>query len=213
MDYQGNAMKQKFFINTHKGFTFLAILGMMMYFNQWDNITAWLYLALHGTYGLLWVLKSRVFPDRQWESKTSPAYAVVIWSSLSLYWIAGFIITSRSIQAPGWLLGLCVSMYGVGVFLHFASDMQKYIELKYNPGQLITDGLFRQSRNINYFGELLIYLGFGLLAMHWLPILVILLFITFFWVPNMIKKDMSLARYPQFAEYKRKSKLFFPFLF
>jgi steroid 5-alpha reductase family enzyme len=206
-------MKHKYFIDIHKGASFLAILGMMAYFNQWNNLTAWIYLSLHGTYGILWVLKSHVFPDRQWENTISPGYALVSLASLSLYWIAPFMLTWRGIQAPGWLIGLCISMYTFGIFLHFVTDMQKYIELKYNPGQLITDGLLRRTRNINYFGELLIYLGFGLLAMHWLPILVILLFIIFFWAPNMLKKDKSLARYPEFTKYRRTSKLFLPFLF
>ncbi len=60
--------KQKYFINSHKGLTFLAILALIAWFGRWDNVTAWVYLALHGTYGILWVLKSLVFPDRQWET-------------------------------------------------------------------------------------------------------------------------------------------------
>jgi protein-S-isoprenylcysteine O-methyltransferase Ste14 len=206
-------MKQKYFIDSHKGITFLAVLGMMAWFNQWQNPTAWIYLALHGTYGILWVLKSRIFPDKQWETDKGLGYGLVIWAGLSLYWITPYLITSRGLQAPAWLLGLSVSLYTLGIFLHYAADMQKYIELKYNPGQLITGGLLGRTRNINYFGELLIYLGFSLLAMHWLPILVILLYFLVIWLPNMRKKDQSLARYPEFAEYRRKSKLFIPFLF
>jgi protein-S-isoprenylcysteine O-methyltransferase Ste14 len=206
-------MKQKYFIDSHKGITFLAVLVMMAWFNQWQNPTAWVYLALHGTYGILWVLKSRIFPDKQWETDRGLGYGFVIWGGLSLYWIAPYLITSRGIQAPAWLLGISVSLYTFGIFLHYAADLQKTIELKYNPGQLITDGLLSHTRNINYFGELLIYLGFGLLAVHWLPIVVILLYLVIVWFPNMLKKDKSLARYPGFLEYKRKSKLFIPFLF
>ena len=206
-------MKQKFYIDTHKGFTALAIFSMIAYFNQWQNITAWVYLALHGTYGIIWVLKSRIFPDRQWEQKSSIWYGLYIWAGLSLYWITPFLILSRSISAPAWLLALCISLYTLGIFLHFSADMQKYIELKYNPGHLITDGLMRKVRNINYFGELLIYLGFSMLAMHWLPILVIALFISIIWAPYMLKKEKSLSRYPDFDQYKRESKLFIPFLF
>jgi len=206
-------MKQKFFIVTHKSITFLAIIGMMAYFNQWQNPTAWVYLGLHGTYGFLWALKSYIFPDQQWEIDKGLGYGLYIWAGLSLYWVPPFIITSRSIQAPAWLLGLCVSMNIIGVFLHYAADMQKYIELKYNPGHLITDGLIARTRNINYFGELMIYLSFCLLSMHWLPLIVLLLAIGVVWLPNMLKKDKSLARYPEFAEYKRKSKMFIPFLF
>ena len=206
-------MKQKFFIDSHKGLTSLVILVMIAYFHQWQNTTAWIYLALHGTYGFLWVLKSRIFPDKQWEETRGLGYGLYIWAGLSLYWISAYLITSRSTSAPAWLLAVCISLYTFGIFLHFSADMQKYIELKYNPDHLITDGMFSKVRNINYFGEFLIYLGFGLLAMHWLPILVIFLFLVIIWIPNMLKKEKSLSRYSGFMQYKRHSKLFIPFLY
>ncbi|MEJ5223113.1 MAG: DUF1295 domain-containing protein [Anaerolineales bacterium] len=207
-------MKQKHFIDSHKGVTFLVILGMMAYFNQWQNPTAWVYLALHGTYGILWVLKSRIFPDKNWEQPASLWWGVfVAWAGLTLYWIPPFLLMSSGAQAPAWLLGLAVSMNIFGVFLHFTADMQKHVALQLRPGQLITDGLMARVRNINYFGEFLIYAAFAALAMTWVAFLPLILFIVFYWTPNMLKKDRSLARYPEFAEYKKRSKLFIPFLF
>ena len=206
-------MKWKHFIDSHKGATPLAILAMMAYFNAWDNPTAWVYLALHGTYGLLWVLKSRIFPDKQWEAPASIWRGLYIWGGLTLYWIAPFLITSGGLQAPAWLIGVSVSMYTFGIFFHYAGDMQKSVQLQYNPGHLITDGLMARVRNINYFGEMLIYAGFSLLAMHWLPFAAIAVFFVIVWIPNMLKKDRSLSRYPQFEEYRKKSKLFLPFLY
>ena len=91
--------------------------------------------------------------------------------------------------------------------------MQKYVNLKLNPGKLITTEMFEKSRNTNYLGELFIYLGFTLLARDWLPILALLLFIIIIWVPNMIKKDKSLSKYSDFSEYKKNSKWFFPYIF
>jgi steroid 5-alpha reductase family enzyme len=206
-------MKQKHFIDTHKGATWIAVLAMMAAYGQWANATAWVYLALHGTYGLLWVLKSRIYPDRSWERETSLWYGLVIWGGLTLYWIAPWLLVSRAVESPPWYLGMCVALYAVGVFLHFVADMQKYTALKLRPGHLITDGMFARCRNPNYLGELLIYLGFGLLARHWVPIVVLALFVGVVWVPNMLRKDRSLSRYPEFEEYRRRSKLFVPFLF
>ena len=91
--------------------------------------------------------------------------------------------------------------------------MQKFIQLKTQPGQLINDGLFKRCRNINYFGELLIYSSFALLSMHWIPFLVLILFIIFVWAPNMTRKDKSLSRYDNFEDYKKDSKLFIPFIY
>jgi steroid 5-alpha reductase family enzyme len=99
-----------------------------------------------------------------------------------------------------------------GVFLHFTSDAQKYYTLKYKAG-LITEGFFAKCRNPNYLGEVLIYLGFSMLTQHWLPFVIQGLFIAMIFVPNMLKKDKSLSRYPEFEEYKQNSGLFFPKLF
>ncbi len=107
-------------------------------------------------------------------------------------------------------LGLCVAIYAVGVFLHFSADMQKHMWLQLRPGHLLTEGLWAKNRNPNYFGELLIYAGFGLLAMHWLPMVILAAWVIFYWWPNMREKDRSLSRYPGFAEYKKRSALFIP---
>jgi protein-S-isoprenylcysteine O-methyltransferase Ste14 len=195
-------MKQKYFIDSHKGVTPLAILAMMAVYGQWDNPTAWVYLGLHGSYGILWVLKSRIFGDRQWEKPSGWGYGLVIWTGLTLYWVAPWLITSQDLRAPAWLLGLSVFVYGIGVFLHFASDMQKHTWLALRPGQLITAGLFARTRNPNYLGELLIYLSFAFLALHWAPLLIVALYLLVIWFPNMRRKDRSLARYPEFAAYK-----------
>ena len=71
--------------------------------------------------------------------------------------------------------------------------------------------MFSKIRNINYLGELLIYLGFSLLARSWIPIIALLSFILIIWIPNMVKKDKSLSRYNDFDEYK-KYKHSFPFI-
>ena len=63
--------------------------------------------------------------------------------------------------------------------------------------------MFKKIRNTNYLGELFIYLGFSLLATDWFPIICLFLIILVVWVPNMIKIDKSLARYPDFKEYKK----------
>jgi protein-S-isoprenylcysteine O-methyltransferase Ste14 len=207
-------VRQKHFIDAHKGITFLVILAMMGYFHQWQNTTAWIYLALHGTYGILWVLKSRIFPDKNWEKKTNLWWGIfVAWGGLTSYWLPALLLMWTGAEAPGWLLGLAVSLNLFGVFLHFTVDMQKYVHLQLQPDKLITGGMLAHVRNMNYFGELLIYLSFPMLTMSWLAFIPIALFVAFYWLPGMLRKEKSLARYTEFEEYKQNSKLFIPFLF
>jgi|TARA_B100001250_G_scaffold200486_1_gene171915 steroid 5-alpha reductase family enzyme len=206
-------VKQKHYIDLHKGATFLYIL-FLIFINDSNvtNINAYVYLALHGTYGILWILKSNIFPDRQWESKCSVWYGLLIWFGLSLYWVAPYIIITDSIESSNWYIAMCISIYIFGVFFHFTSDMQKFIQLHYNPNNLITDVMFAKIRNINYLGELFIYLGFSLLAMSIIPIVALLSFVIIIWIPNMIRKDKSLSKYQNFEEYKKNTNSLFPFI-
>ena len=206
-------MKLKYFIDTNKSATVFVILALMAIYDQWSNTTAWVYLALHGTYGFLWLIKSRVFPDKKWEQTTSLWFGILSWAGLSLYWVAPWIIVSQGVEVPSWFLAVCISMYAFGVFLHFSSDMQKHVSLGLRPNHLITEGFWGLVRNPNYLGELLIYGGFGLLAMHWLPMGILLLWIFVIWLPYMRKKDKSLSRYPGFEAYKSRTKLFLPYIF
>jgi len=205
-------MKQKHFIDSHKGATAPVVFFLIYYFNQWENATAWVYLAIHGSYGIMWILKSRIFPDKTWEEACSIWYGLYIWGGLSLYWISPWIIMSGAVESSPVYVGMCVTLFSLGVFFHYVADMQKHAYLKLNPGQLITEGLMSRCRNTNYFGEFLIYLSFALLSQHWLPITVLLSFMAIIWLPNMLRKDKSLSRYAEFKEYKKRSSLLIPFL-
>jgi len=59
----------------------------------------------------------------------------------------------------------------------------------------------------------LIYGAMAALAMTWVAYLPLVAFILFYWIPNMVRKEKSLSRYPDFSKYKQNVKLFFPFLF
>lgn len=206
-------LKHKFYIDTHKGANAFAILGLIAAYDAWHNETAWIYLALHGTYGLLWVLKSRFFADRNWEREVDLPMGLFTWAALTAYWVGPWVIVRDDLHAAPWLLALCVAMWGLGVFLHFASDMQKHMHMKLAPGTLLTEGLWSRCRNPNYLGELLIYFSFCLVSRHWAPLAVLLAMIAGVWLPNMLRKDRSLARYPEFAAWKARSSLFVPGLF
>ena len=204
-------MKVKHFVNFHKGSTFLFVLGLMIAYQNF-TIGPWIYLALHGTYGILWLLKDKIFPDKQWEQEVSLPIGLAGLVVISLYWVAPFILISSRAEPPLSLVAAAVALNTLGVFLHYGSDAQKYFTLKYQPG-LITEGFFAHCRNTNYLGEVLIYLAFAMLAMHWLPFVILGGFIAGMFVPNMLQKDRSLSRYTDFEAYKARSGLLLPKLF
>ena len=73
------------FIDAHKGATPFVIIVLMSFYGAWDNRTAWLYLATHGIYGALWVTKSRIFADKQFDAACGLSFAALAWTGLSLY--------------------------------------------------------------------------------------------------------------------------------
>jgi len=204
-------MKIKHSINSHKFLTFVYVLGLMAFYNNF-TLAPWVYLALHGTYGIMWLIKDSLYPDKQWEQDISVVNGIFLFVMLGLYWVAPFILISSGTIPSAPLISAAIAINITGVFLHFGSDAQKYFTLKYKQG-LITEGFFSRSRNPNYLGEILIYLGFAMLAQHWLPFVLLGVFVGLVFVPNMLKKDQSLSRYPEFAAYKAQSGLLLPKLF
>lgn len=204
-------MKLSLAINAHKGSTFAVVLILMWYFNNY-TLAPWIYLALHGSYGLLWIFKDRTYPDRQWEKTVSLPYGILVFLFLGLYWIPAYLVASSFELPPPGVISLAVAMNAVGLVLHFGSDAQKHYTLLYREG-LITEGFFARSRNTNYLGEALIYVSFALMTFNPLGFIGIVAFFVGVFIPNMIRKDKSLSRYPGFSAYKKRAGFFFPSVF
>ena len=64
----GAGVRLNLVIDLHKGLTGPFVLVLMLAF---DTLTlpAWIYLALHGSYGVAWVIKGRTIPDRRWQRR------------------------------------------------------------------------------------------------------------------------------------------------
>lgn len=201
-------MQLRHVINLHKGVTPLVV-GALMWMYGNGSVAAWVYLALHGTYGLLWLLKDWIYPDRQWQQPIGWGMAIAGWVVLGLYWLAPFLLIASGVDVPAPIVAAAVAVNILGVFLHYVSDAQKYFTLRHHKG-LIDDGLFARSRNTNYLGELLIYGSFALLSMHWQPFVVLAGFFLVVFLPNMRRKDESLSRYDNFQAYRERSGFLLP---
>jgi len=169
--------KLSWVVNFQKSMTFI-FLGVLMWMYQNFSLEAWLYLALHGSYGFVWLLKDMCFPDPKWQKKVTISggiasfFLVLFW-----YWVIGWVLISR-VVSPEYPLHefvwycLCISLCILGCVLMIAADAQKFYTLRLKKA-LISDGLYRYIRHPNYLGEMMIYASFALLVWHWLPAVIL----------------------------------------
>jgi len=202
-------MKTGTYINAHKALVIPIVLGLMWFYQNWST-EAFVYLSIHGTYSVLWLVKQSLYPDRRFDEQ-QPVWIGVLFVFLPLagYYVAPYLLISRHLILPPYLFGVVLAIYIIGVFLHYVSDAQKYYTLKLQKG-LIEEGLFGRTRNPNYLGEILIYVSYALMSLHWLPFLILAGWVFGFFFRNMLKKDQSMSRYPRFEQYRRRTGLLFP---
>ena len=201
-------LKMRYFINTHKVLTPIFILSCMKYYDNM-GIGPLIYFALHGSYCVNWGLKELIFPDKSFEEVLSPGMFILGSVGVTQYWWAPWIVISKQTDPNNVTIFVAVVLNLLGTFLHYCSDAQKYYMLA-EKKRLIKNGFFKRSRNINYFGEIITYLGFAMLAEHYLPILLLTLMTIGVYFPNMLKKDRSLSRYDDFKEYTKQSNMLTP---
>jgi protein-S-isoprenylcysteine O-methyltransferase Ste14 len=142
---------------------------------------------------------------------------VVVFVSLSLYWSIGWLLISGT-SAPtyplderGWFC-MCIVLCTLGVAIMLASDAQKFFTLRVRRG-LISDGMFRYVRHPNYLGEMLIYFALALMVWHWFPALLLACIWCGLFAVNMVMKEASMSRYPDWRAYKARTWWLLPGLF
>ncbi|EQC28692.1 hypothetical protein SDRG_13567 [Saprolegnia diclina VS20] len=182
-------LQLRYVINLQKGGTFPAMLFLMYYFDNW-SMAAYLYTANHGSYGLVWLLKDLILPDKAWTPYITIPSTIVTALVLVGYWGAGYIVIAHRVEVSPGLACLCTTMNILGTVLMIGADTQKFFQLKYKPG-LIEDGWVTWSRNTNYLGEMMLYLSFALLARHLFPFAVLALIWSLLFLSNMTTKELS----------------------
>jgi protein-S-isoprenylcysteine O-methyltransferase Ste14 len=217
-DFLGGPRPWKFawIINFQKGGSFF-FFGFLIWYYQNSSTAAWVYLALHGSYGLVWLIKDLAFPDPGWQIRITIGAGInAFLAVLGLYWVFGWLLISRTSQ-PVYPLpeavwfALCVSLCLLGSVIMIAADAQKFFTLRVQRG-LITDGMHRWVRHPNYLGEMMIYGSFAMLVWHWFPVLVLAWVWLGLFAVNMVLKEASMSRYPDWAAYKKRSWWLIPFL-
>lgn len=204
-------------INFQKAGTF-AFVGLLMWWYGNTSAPTWTYLAMHGSYGFVWLLKDVAFPDPRWRTRVTIGGGIMAFVMvLGPYWlfpwllVAGVSHPEYPLPEPAWL-ALCVSVCILGCVIMIAADAQKFYTLRARPG-LITDGMHKLVRHPNYLGEMLVYGSFAMVVWHWIPVVVLAWVWLGVFSVNMIMKEASLSRHPGWADYRARTWWLLPWIF
>lgn len=117
-------------VNFQKGFTGLFVRSLMGYYSNY-SLGCWVYLSLHGSYGVIWVLKDLTFPDKNAQKALSLLSFTLLVPLLSAYWVPAFLLAKGyGIQFPsGERIAVCVLLCVIGNVVMMVSDAQKYYVL------------------------------------------------------------------------------------
>lgn len=159
---------------------------------------------MQSSYGLVWIIKDLAFPDSNFHKRITVGAGVAsLLTVLGWYWVFGWLLIS-AVATPAYPLpdyawfSLCI----LGCVIMIAADAQKYFTLRLKRG-LITDGMYRFIRHPNYLGEMIIYTSFALMVWQWLPMVVLAWVWSGLFAVNIILKEASMSRYPEWEQYKK----------
>jgi protein-S-isoprenylcysteine O-methyltransferase Ste14 len=112
---------------------------------------------------------------------------------------------------------LGILLYAAGSYIGTASEVSRHTwkARPENRGHLYTSGLFGISRHVNYFGDLLLFVGFAVLTRQpWTGIVPVAMALNFAFVIIPAHDAYLAARYgTEFDLYARKTKRLIPFVY
>ena len=203
-------------VDLNKGTMLLYIFGLMLYYDNF-SLGAWVYLSLHGSYGIFWASKSAAFPDfglTRDATITSCIMGPFPIALIPYYFIGYWMITGgEENRNPSYeRIFIATQIHVYGCVLTMLTDVQKYLVLRERKG-LITHGMNGWSRNLNYLGEMMLYGSFGVLCQRWEVWMIYGYMWGIIFVLRMLLKEYSLSKKAGWKEYKAKTWFLLPKLF
>lgn len=193
----GDWLEKNFGIyNSYKNFDRRTIIFVF-------NIIIFIRLAF-----MMFFLLKRKMP---WEESISVTFA------FALYYI-GFSIFVLPTQSPIDVIDfLAIILFIIGCTLNSLSEIQrnKWKKNPENKGKIYTEGLFKYSRHINYFGDVLWIAAYSIVTKNFYSIIIPIFLFCFFAFYNAPKLDKYLkSKYGKsYDAYAEKTKMLIPYLF
>ena len=187
---------------------------LMCYFDNF-SLGAWVYVALHGNYGLIWYLKDRTFPDPGFCRPATTASVLMPFPIVLIqyYFIGYWMMSGTENRNPSpERIFVAIQLYATGVVFMALTDAQKYLVLRERKG-LITHCMTGWSRNMNYVGEMMLYASFAVLCQRTEVWLIYSYVWGIIFVLRMLLKEYSLSKKVDWPEYKAKTWFYLPKLY
>lgn len=147
-----------------------------------------------------------------------PWWEAVLGGGLIGFVLYAFLAGGFRVSRPPGLIDLFgMLLYIAGSYIGTASERARHAwkERPENHGHLYTGGLFRASRHINYFGDLLLFGGFALLTgLAWAAIVPLIMGLSFVSILIPAHDAYLRSRYgAEFEAHARRTKRLIPFVY
>jgi protein-S-isoprenylcysteine O-methyltransferase Ste14 len=208
-------------------FVILLIVVWLLFFNGIDwvigllgispssgDMTRRIFIVSGGlVYFIRLLFAEFVFIKR--EVKWSEALTIALWIFI-IYMVFSFTAGTNPIK-PGSRFYAGIVLYAIGSFINTASEYMRY-RWKKNPehkNHLYKRGLFKLSRHINYFGDVILFTGFAMFTGSVYPFIIPAAMIILFLIVNipMLESYLHEKYGNEFDEYSKHTKKFIPFVY
>ncbi len=195
----------------------LTIVLLIAYAAVWGirDFRQLIYLCLHIGYCSWWLLEQWFYPLRRQQIFAEPiTWIGFIFTLLFVgvfYTLPGFLAFTNPTPLSLITAAIALVLFIFGSLINAVADTQKLTAKQYGA-QLVQDGIWRFSRNINYFGDLLRYISFSVVASSPWAFLVPGM-VGLIYVQRIRQKEQSMSeKYVDYSAYQQASVRFIPFL-
>jgi len=212
-DAGAKAITQLTAINAAKVLTVFCLATCAIVFGISD-LRQVIYLCLHVSYCLWWLLEQWFFPARGEIFNEPIGVGGFIFTLLFIgvfYALPGYLAFTNPGSISAIAIAIALPLYIFGALINTSADIQKLTAKQYGAA-LVRDGVWRFARNINYFGDLLRYLSFSVVAGSLWAYLVPGI-ITLLYLQRISQKEQTMSgKYGEYAVYQQSSSRLIPFL-
>ena len=233
----GHRMRRYDIVDVAWGLVFIVVTITGLLMSGGAHIVQYLVLGMVAVWGLRLGghiyrrLRSSTSEDKRyvemrkkWQAKNEAAaifFRVYMVQALlaTMVCLPAIVLTDSADVMLSPVVGSGFVIWLIGFSIEVLSDRQLrlFIANPDNKGQLMTQGLWRYSRHPNYFGELTLWWGLGIMALSvpfgWIslvgPTLISFLIIFISGIPP---TERAFSGRPGWAEYKRRTSVLIPWV-